>query len=198
MKPPVLGKPSACPICDEVHAVYPVPRILVIQPVRLEKNEIGIVLVRRSIPPGQDCLTFPDGSLESLGDGRYDAQHTLAVQTGIHRELSAFEQMYWRLEPKTCQILLFCKCSPMRERDLPEFTPKKNRHGVVEVTAREIVSKPDDIPWSVQREAFEDTVITLRTRRLPPPMPIHPTTLNLPALRTDSPSADPKPLLPKR
>lgn len=75
--------PLDCPACRETLWRNPLPVAVALQPVTQEDGTRGIVVIRRSLPPGRGRLALPGGYLEVGEDWREAAVRELLEETGL-------------------------------------------------------------------------------------------------------------------
>lgn len=161
--PAQAGVPSKCDGCGTSHYSNPIPVILVVQPVRLNKGGTGIVLARRCIAPAIGKLVLPGGYLEQYGDWRESGQKELFQETCIQVAPETLTQLWWKSPPEKHLILLFCVGQVIHERDLPEFCLLPNEEGTIETSERVLATSSEEIPWFTHREAFDAVISRFKT-----------------------------------
>ncbi len=141
--------PRVCTECSNEFWDNPIPVAVILQPIIREDGKIGIVVVRRAIPPGLGQLALPGGfqEIENWRDaGARELSEECAILTNP-ASLKPFIPHPFESSTDQRRLLFFCIASPIREKDLPPFV--KNR----EVRERLIVYSPVECCFHTHTEA---------------------------------------------
>lgn len=165
MTPAVAKHPTQCPSCGKMHFSNPIPVVIVIQPVHLNRGGYGIVLVRKAIEPELGHFVLPGGFYEQCGDWRLCASDELRAEASVDVPVKAFAPLWFRNDNKKDLILLFSVANVIEESDLPPFDPKPNEEGVIETSERVIATNSREIRWPLHREAFDEVLYRVQRGR---------------------------------
>jgi ADP-ribose pyrophosphatase YjhB (NUDIX family) len=114
--------PRRCGACGETSYLNPTPVAVAVQPVGL-----GLLVVRRSIPPAQHRLALPGGYIE-VGETWQDATvRELREEVGVQADPTAV-RLFDALSAPDGTLLIF-GLLPVLTADLPESTPNEESAG---------------------------------------------------------------------
>ena len=137
------GWPRQCAQCANLSYRNPLPVSVVLLPV-----DNGIVLVRRSIPPGKGKLALPGGFINYGESWQAAAARELFEETGIVIEPESLSVFDVRSAPDST-ILIFGLAPRLHLIDLPDFV------ATAEASERLIVEQPVELAFSLHTDMLE-------------------------------------------
>ena len=112
--------PRTCPGCKFQTWANPIPVCVTIVPV-VDDGRIGVLVVRRAIPPAIGKLALPGGFLEEHEAWNVGAAREVREETGVVIDEN-LEQLVWRSSrPRPNRLLLFSVASPVDVSAFPPF-----------------------------------------------------------------------------
>lgn len=112
--------PRTCPGCNYQTWANPIPVAVTIVPV-VDDARIGILVVRRNLPPAIGKLALPGGFLEDHEAWNIGAAREVREETGVEIDPN-LEQLVWRSSsPRPNRLLLFCVAKPVEVSVFPPF-----------------------------------------------------------------------------
>ncbi len=119
--------PLECRACGETQWRNPLPVAVVLQPVTREDGSRGIVVIRRSLPPGRGRLALPGGYLEAGENWREAAVREFREETGI--VASAQDVRLYGAHSTRDTLELFALLPELAATGLPELVPTSETQG---------------------------------------------------------------------
>ena len=138
--------PRACPACQQVSYINPAPVGIAIAPVHLQNGRIGVIGVRRNIPPRKGLIALPGGFLDVGESWQEGTVRELWEETGVQRQASSVKLIAAHSTPDGSNILIFGTTAPIDETDLPPF---KTSH---EATERVILTEPTELAFPLHTQ----------------------------------------------
>lgn len=114
--------PKACDSCKSITFVNPLPVVVVLLPIKNE-DRLGILTIRRSIPPFVGSLALPGGYLDVNETWQEGASRELFEETGIQVDPKEMQECGLETAPSNSNLLVFCGPPPLDIKDLPTFVP---------------------------------------------------------------------------
>ncbi|HVV84017.1 MAG TPA: NUDIX domain-containing protein [Kofleriaceae bacterium] len=140
--PPPLQYPRTCPRCGAQVWANPIPVAVVLQPVASE-GRLGLLVVRRAIPPQVGRLALPGGFVEEHEAWAVGAARELREEAGVSIEPASLAPSWFTsTEPRPDRVLLFAAGVPLDRGALGPWAPG------AETSARGLVFGPgglDDV-----------------------------------------------------
>ncbi len=136
--------PRRCQACGQASYLNPVPVAVVLLPV-----DDGVLVVRRSIPPGQGQLALPGGFI-TLGETWQEAgARELWEETGMRLDPAEI-RVFRVLTAPEGMILIFGLAVPRRAADLPPFVPN------AESSERLVLAAPAALAFPLHTQAMRE------------------------------------------
>jgi ADP-ribose pyrophosphatase YjhB (NUDIX family) len=142
------GWPRTCPGCKRATYRNPIPVAVMLLPVLIEGADApGLLTIRRGIEPARGKLALPGGYVDDGEDWKAAAIRELREETGIIVGPPASLELVDALSnPQGDRVLLFAKAPPVREADLPPFSPTN------ETSERVILRGPEELAFSLHTQ----------------------------------------------
>jgi ADP-ribose pyrophosphatase YjhB (NUDIX family) len=141
--PETDGFPKTCTNCRNTTYLNPTVVGLIVLPV-----DDGVLVIRRGEPAGEGELAFPGGFLESGESWEAGAARELWEETHVEIAAEEVEHFATISIPNGKIILIFGLAKPMKEKDLPPFTPTS------ETTERLILREYEDLAFPIHSEVL--------------------------------------------
>jgi 8-oxo-dGTP pyrophosphatase MutT (NUDIX family) len=128
--------PRRCGACGETSYLNPTPVAVAVQPVGL-----GLLVVRRSIPPARDRLAFPGGYIEVDETWQQAAARELREEVGIEADPDGV-RLFDALSAPDGTLLIF-GLLPTLVGELPESVPNEESMGW------QVISEPTELGFDL-------------------------------------------------
>ena len=116
-----LTYPRACGNCATTVWANPIPVAVVLVPVR-DVDRVGLLVVRRAIPPGTGLLALVGGFVEDTESWQQGGAREVREETGVVVPAAGLEPLWYAsTEPKPNRVLLFSVAPVMERAALPPF-----------------------------------------------------------------------------
>ncbi|MCB0852691.1 MAG: NUDIX domain-containing protein [Bacteroidetes bacterium] len=135
--------PKTCTHCENTTYLNPTVVAVVALPV-----DDGILVIRRGEPAGEGELAFPGGFIESGESWEAGAARELWEETHVKISPDDITHFATRSIPNGKIILIFGLAKPMREKDLPPFTPTN------ETTERLVLREYEDLAFPIHSQVL--------------------------------------------
>jgi len=120
--PPPLAYPRTCPSCKVQIWANPIPVAVVLVQVT-EGDRVGLLVVRRAIPPQVGKLGLVGGFIEEHESWQAAGAREVREETGVIVEASSLEPLWYASsEPRPNRVLMFSVAPPRDVHSLPPFT----------------------------------------------------------------------------
>ena len=140
--------PRRCGRCNHESYLNPLPVSVLLQPVEREAG-LGLLLIRRNIPPHVGRLALPGGYIEFHETWQAAAARELYEEAGVRIDAHSVREFRVR-SAGAGLILIFGLGTPIRESELPPFSEN------FEVSERVVVSGPTEMAFPLHGEAVRD------------------------------------------
>ena len=140
--PEPLRYPRTCPACKAQVWANPIPVAVVIVPIvdATRDDRIGVLAVRRGIPPGVGMLALPGGFLEAHESWQVGGAREVLEETGIAIDPRTIEPLWWASStPVPNRVMLFGVAAPIQRAALPPFVANS------ETQERGLIYGPDGL-----------------------------------------------------
>ena len=134
--------PRRCAGCDNTSYLNPLPVAVLLLPV-----DGGVLVVRRSIPPGLGLLALPGGYINLGESWQAAAVRELREETGIEVDVREVDEFRVRSAPDGT-LLVFGIAEPRTESELPPFVATN------ETSERVILRAPEELAFSLHTETL--------------------------------------------
>lgn len=136
--------PRRCAHCHNVTYQNPLPVAVLLLPV-----DDGLLVVRRTIQPGQGQLALPGGYIELGESWQAAAARELREEVGITVDPETIQEFRVHSAPDGT-VLIFGRTDSMRAEDLPPFAP------TAEASERVILTAPAELAFSLHTQAVKE------------------------------------------
>jgi ADP-ribose pyrophosphatase YjhB (NUDIX family) len=137
---PPLAYPRTCGGCKVQIWANPIPVSVVLVPIVRAKERMGLLVVRRGIPPGEGKLALVGGFLEEHETWAEGGVREVREETGVVVPSDGLETFWFTsTQPKPNRVLLFSMAKPLDVAHVAAFTPNK------ETRERGLVFGPDGL-----------------------------------------------------
>lgn len=116
---PLGAFPRTCQNCNKVTYSNPTPVAVIVQPVSFESNEVGVITVRRSIPP-EGVLALPGGFIDRGETWQHACARELEEETGTIIDERGVAEFAVR-SVASGNVLIFGLAPPIPHEKLPPF-----------------------------------------------------------------------------
>lgn len=131
--------PRRCAGCGAETWANPLTVAVVLVPVR-DADRLGVLVVRRAVPPGIGKLALVSGFLEDHESWQVGAAREVREETGLVIDPAALEPTWFTsTRPRTHRILFFARAPEMPVSALPPH------HADLETSERGLVFGPDGL-----------------------------------------------------
>ena len=118
-----LVYPRTCPGCRVTSWSNPTPVCVALVPVK-HREGLGLLVVRRGIPPGLGRLALTGGFLESHESWQQGAAREVREETGVVIDPAGLAPFWFTsTTPRPNQVLLFSLAAELDAASMPPFTP---------------------------------------------------------------------------
>ncbi|MCE9576425.1 MAG: NUDIX domain-containing protein [Deltaproteobacteria bacterium] len=133
-----LTYPRTCASCGVTIWANPIPVVVALVPIAVE-DRLGLLTVRRAIPPGIGKLALVGGFLEAHETWQHGGAREVREETGVAIDPAALAPFWFTsTAPRPDRVLLFALAAPVTEA-LP---PLVENH---EVSERGVIVGPDGL-----------------------------------------------------
>jgi ADP-ribose pyrophosphatase YjhB (NUDIX family) len=116
-----LAYPRTCASCGVTIWANPIPVAVVLVPVR-DVDRVGLLVVRRAIPPGVGLLALVGGFVEEKESWQQGGAREVLEETGVIVPAAGLEPLWYAsTEPKPNRVLLFSVAPVIERAALPPF-----------------------------------------------------------------------------
>ena len=133
--------PRTCANCQQISYINPTPVGVAIAPVQMNSGRIGIIAVRRNIPPRKGQIALPGGFLDIGESWQEGTVRELWEETAIQQPADSVELFAVHSTPDGRNVLIFATTAPIAENDIPPFSISD------EATERVILTQPTDLAF---------------------------------------------------
>ncbi len=116
-----LAYPRACTSCGAQIWANPIPVCVALVPV-VDGARLGLLVIRRAIPPAIGKLALVGGFLEEHEDWRTGCAREVREETGIAIDPQRLEPFWYASSaPRPNRVMLFAVAEELAVADLPQF-----------------------------------------------------------------------------
>lgn len=143
----ITGWPRQCTQCQQMTFRNPLPVAVALQPIRTAHG-LGLLTIRRAIPPAQGALALPGGYVDHNENWRNAVLRELHEETQLrltvaHEEIAIVDTLS---NPQGDRILIFGQLPPLPATDLPAFTPTQ------ETSERHVITAAQEMAFSLHTD----------------------------------------------
>lgn len=119
--PEPLAYPRTCPACGAQIWANPIPVCVALVPV-VDAQGVGLLVIRRAIPPAIGKLALVGGFLEEHEDWQVGCAREVREETGIELDPRRLEPFWYASSaPRPNRVLLFALAEQLAAEALPQF-----------------------------------------------------------------------------
>ena len=116
-----LSYPRTCPRCQAQVWANPIPVCVALVPI-IDRGRVGLLTIRRAIPPGIGKLALVGGFLEEHEDWQTGCAREVREETAIHIDPAALQPFWYASSaPKPNRVMLFAVAQELAIEALPPF-----------------------------------------------------------------------------
>lgn len=145
--PAGLSWPRECPACGNISYRNPLPVCVVFVPIR-DHGSLGVLAVRRAIPPHIGALALPGGFINYGETWQEGGAREVLEETGLVLKPEEIHEMRVR-SANDGTLIIFAAAQPHSISDLPEFNLNS------ECSERVILTAPVPMAFSLHTEMVE-------------------------------------------
>jgi len=147
---PESGWPRTCLRCDMTSYINPAPVGVAIAPVKLNNGRIGVIGVRRNIPPRKGSIALPGGFLAIGESWQEGTVRELWEETAVVRPAETVQTFAVHSTPDGANVLIFATTAPIAENDIPPFVVTH------EATERVILTEPVELAFPLHSQVLAE------------------------------------------
>ena len=153
--PEGLDWPRTCPSCTHISYINPTPVGVAVAPVRMKNGRIGVIGVRRNIPPRKGQIALPGGFLDIGESWQEGTVRELWEETAVTRPADTVTLINVHSTPDGRNVLIFGATEPIDEDDIPPF---EESH---EATERVILTEPTELAFPLHTQILAQFLASL-------------------------------------